>query len=367
MSARGRLGWFLGWGLAASACAFDRAHEEPELGVSAVAEALHGATSDLSFEVQVRDTGSAQLHATIYAKHALVGATWLAVPGLGENAATFENLASALLQVEPSVGRIVALDPIGHGGSSFPEGLSDGAMFGDLTIEDSVSVLLQTIDQLRARGLGPNGIIGHSLGGLEIQAAQETLLAQGSSLANKGVRRALLLAPVPPHARPWDAPPLPDLSSLVVQDPELGSYVTFPPEVWTSLAFSRRDGSLASDAPSSDEVQAQAYIGPEPLFTALQLLESPIPTSEGSDPITFPRPSVREGAFAWALGTRLSVVGFEQDSLVPPADLADLYRYLASDPSGARYVEVSGLDAVHASYITEPAPIIAALDWRNWF
>jgi len=39
--------------------------------------------------------------------------------------------------------------------------------------------------------------MGHSMGGLEIQSAQEQLLASGSSLAKHGVFSAILVAPVP--------------------------------------------------------------------------------------------------------------------------------------------------------------------------
>jgi pimeloyl-ACP methyl ester carboxylesterase len=163
--------------------------------------------SSLEFEVSVRGTGRATIHATVYTNEsAWLGETILAVHGLAETGKTFGPLAEALFEdraLRRRIKRVIAIDLVGRGESSFPEGLPAGVTFGDLAIEDNVSTVLQSIDALRKLRLSPQTIMGHSMGGLAVQAAQQALLDQGSSLAAKGVRSAILLAPVPPHGRPW--------------------------------------------------------------------------------------------------------------------------------------------------------------------
>jgi pimeloyl-ACP methyl ester carboxylesterase len=331
--------------------------------VGSVGEAL--TSSSLELQVSLRDTGTATLHASVYTSRWRTGQTVLAVHGLAETGFTFERLAKALIAQQPLIRRVVAIDLVGHGESSFPEGLADNTKFGDLMIEDSADVVVQVVDALRERGIGPSSIIAHSLGGLEVQTAQEQLLAADSSLAAHGVYRVVLLAPVPPHDRPWDVPAS-DLSPFVVQSEELGSYVSIPPAVWVAQAFSTPKGTLSRSAPSVEEIADEQYIGPEPLFSSLQLVEAPILQPDGTS-LSFPRPSVRARAFAPGRGTRLTLVSFQQDSLVPAANLPDLYEYLTGDSRELRYVEVEGQTAVHSSYITEPQPIVDALRWRLAF
>lgn len=320
--------------------------------------------SELKFEVPLRGTGKAQIHARVFTNPRF-GAyeTVLAVPGLAETGATYEPLANAIFadaNLKRRVKRVIAIDLVGRGKSGFPEGLPDGANFGALTIEDNVSTVIESIKVLRRRLLGPQVIVGHSMGGLATQAVQETLLAKGSSLAVLGVYRAILLAPVPAGGRPWTQPVTGDLSAFVVQDPAQGAYVSLPPELWLAQAFSTTAGVLAPNAPAPAVVAERGYVGFEPLTTLLQLTGAPIPTPTG-ETITIPRPSVRAGAFAPRHGTRLTLLGFAQDVLVPEANLRDLYVHLSGDEEAKRYVAITSDDAVHSAFISNPASILPAL------
>jgi len=321
-------------------------------------------TTSIDFDVSLRGTGTTNIHATVYSDSARRGGeTILAVHGLVETGTTFERLAEAVFAdraLRRRVRRIVAIDMTGHGDSGFPENLPQGARFGELTIEDNVSVVVQSIAALRRLRMAPQVIIGHSMGGLEVQAAQQQLLAQGSSLAALGVRRVVLLAPVPPHDRPWTQPPPADLSPFVVQDATLGAYLSLPPAVWIAQAYTTRAGMLVAGAPTPDQVVERGYSGPEALTTVLQLVESPIPLPTGGT-LVIPRPSVDAGAFAPRRGTQLSVVSFAEDVLVPAADLADLYRHLTGDARGRRSFAVTTADAVHSMFLSNPAGMLDVL------
>jgi len=329
----------------------------------AAAQEAGARVSELDFEIPLRGTGKAQIHARIYGNPRRGGyETVLAVHGLSETGATFEPLANAIFAdptLKRRIRRVIAIDLVGRGESGFPQGLPNEAKFGDLTIEDNGATVLESIEVLRRRFLAPQTLIGHSMGGLAVQAAQEALLAKGSSLSARGVYSAVLLAPVPAGGRPWTQPVTGDLSQFVVQDPAQGAYVSLPPELWLAQAFSTTAGTLVPNAPTPATVAERGYIGLEPLTTLFQLTGAPIPTPTG-ETITLARPTVRAGAFASTRGTRLTVVGFTEDVLVPAANLGDLYGYLTGDASNKRYVAVQTPDAVHSMFISNPTGVIAA-------
>jgi pimeloyl-ACP methyl ester carboxylesterase len=341
-----------------AACAQQPAREVDGTGQ----ELRHGG---FDFEVTLRATGSASIHATVYRNtRCLFGETILAVPGFAETANMFEPLAAALFAdraFRHRVARVVAIDLVGRGQSGFPVDLPGGARFGDLTIDDNVDVVLQAIEALRARRIPPRTLIGHSMGGLAVASTQQALLDQGSSLAQHGVRRALLLAPVPPHGRPWMQSPPSDLSSAIVEDDQLGTYLSLPPELWLPGLFATPQGEFVPGTPSADETIAGAYIAPEPLTTLLQLVEQPIEIPDAGT-ITIPRPEVSEGAFTAQHGTLLRLVAFSQDVLVPVSDLADLYSYLSGAEDGRGYRLVDTPDAVHGMFFSNPDELLDAAE-----
>jgi pimeloyl-ACP methyl ester carboxylesterase len=157
--------------------------------------------------VSIRGAGRATIAAHVFENPMHRGAVnVLAVHGPAETGFVFEPLAQAIF-ADPSLGRavrrVVAIDLSGHGDSSDPTTLPAGATFADLTTEDEVSVVIQSIDALRQLCVLPSAIVAHSMGGLEVQGAQQELLDEGSSLAAHGIFGAVLLAPVPVANVPW--------------------------------------------------------------------------------------------------------------------------------------------------------------------
>lgn len=322
------------------------------LGLSVNAGRAAAQPNETCFPVALAG-GSTQVCADVYQNSAApFGSTILAIHGFTETARVFEPLAEALFAdnvLKFAVKRVIALDLPGHGDSEAPIGLPN-ALFGNLTLHDNVSVVIQAIDALRAQGIGPRVIMGHSMGGHAVQGVQEALLATGSSLAAHGVYRAILLAPVPVLDVMWTQPPESDLTAYVVGDPALGAYLDLPPALARfGGGFTTMAGTLVSNTPTEEEMVK--YVGWEPLITTLQLVGQ----AQG-----LPRLSCRKGAFAPIRGTLLSVVAFSQDVLTPAIDLDDLYVHLIGR-RGLLFRSVQGPEAVHNMFITDPEGLIQAL------
>ena len=329
----------------------DRAKETLESHAESIA------VTDAAFPVRLRENSSATVHASIFRNPIGTGdTTLLAVPGLAETAVGFEKLAQALF-VNPKTCRrvrtVVAVDLVGHGDSGHLEGSPKSVRFGDLTIDDNVSVILQAINALRAQGLTPNVILGRSMGGLAVQALQEHLLARGSSYVDLGIHLAILMAPVPPRGRPWSQDAIPDLSPFVRSSEELGSHLVLPPEVWALSTFSRPNGTVVSSAPTAEEVASRGYSAIEPAAVLAQLLETP--------DFRLMRPFVRAGAFNADRGCKLALVSFSEDPLVPVSCLEDLHAYLTDAPPDGLYLPITSDDAVHGMHLSNPAVVANAI------
>jgi pimeloyl-ACP methyl ester carboxylesterase len=323
--------------------------------VSALSASLAAAqTSQVCFDVSLRG-GASEVCAAVHTNTAApaAGSTILAVHGFTETADTWIPLKDALFadsKLKKVVRRVIAIDLPGHGDSEAPVDLP-GGKFGDLTINENVSVVIQAIDILRAQGLGSRVLMGHSMGGLAVQGAQESLLASGSSLAQHGVIRAVLIAPVPTSSVPWTqigTPP--SLTPYVVVDPALGTYLDIDAVagLYGGAFTIRATGALTPSAPSL--AQVSDYVGWEPITTALQL----------TGQIPLPRPAVRQGAFAPIRGTLLSVISFSQDVLTTTENHRPLYEYLIGR-QGLMYRPVNTPTAVHSMHVSEPANMIAAI------
>lgn len=318
------------------------------LGLSAQASAQ----SEVCFDVALRG-GTSEVCADVHSNwRAPFGATVLAVHGFTETAATFGPLAQAIFGdpvLRFVVKRVIAIDLPGHGDSEAPIGLPAGK-FGELTLQDNVSVVIQAIDTLRSRGMGARVLMGHSMGGLTVAGVQEALLAAGSSLAQHGVTRAILLAPVPVLSVSWTQPPPSELGAFVVDDPDLGQYLDLPPELaQLGGGFTTTAGTLVSGTPSVEEMAD--YVGWEPIVTTLQLVGQ----VQG-----LPRLDAREGAFALRRGTVLSVLGFSEDVLTPADDLDELYEHLIGR-QGLLFRRVEGDEAVHGMFISDPEGVAEVL------
>jgi pimeloyl-ACP methyl ester carboxylesterase len=326
------------------------------LVVSLLATAA-SAQQRIAFNVSVTG-GSAPVSVTVYENPdaRVTGATVLAVHGFTETAAAWQPLTAALFShpaTKNRVKRMIALDLPGHGYSPLPT-LATPANFGSLTIYDNVSVVIQAIDYLRAHGLGARVLMGHSMGGLAIQAVQEKLLANGSSLSQHGVYRAILLAPVPvANITAWTPAAATIPTSYYRFDN--GTYIVID----NNGALFGGGFSTTASTPTAPVITPAAFalnftglIGAEPSVTAGQLV--------GAIP-TLPRPSARQGAFAPLVnGTLLTIIGFSEDILTPAALQPALYQHLLGR-QGLMYQEVVAADAVHAMFITNPRGMLDQL------
>jgi pimeloyl-ACP methyl ester carboxylesterase len=298
--------------------------------------------------------GDVHLHVTSSPNPHCQGRSILAVHGALSDAASWENFAQAAFAAphgDNTVCRFVAIDLPGHGQSSVPAGI----LFGDITLHDYVSAVAAALDHLADQGLGVNTVMGHSQGGMVLQLLQQRLVDEGSSLRSAyDVRRATLLAAVPPRAIPWAFPTNPGaavLGQFVSFDPALGVHVSVPSEVWRPLVFSTPTGALAANAPSVEEITARGYASPEPIATLAELLGTP----------PFARPDVAAGIFAPGLGTQLDVVSFENDAIIRPNESGPQYMYLTGQSTSHGFTVVHGADATHGLIISNPREILDAL------
>ena len=312
---------------------------------------------DVYFDVSVRGTGTATIHANVYNNPGGRGATTiLAVHGLTETGSTFQPLADAIFAdstLNRAVKRIVSIDLIGHGESSTPTNLPPNTRFSDLLIEDNASVVIQSIDKLKSLNLGAQVIMGHSMGGLAIQHAQEVLLSANSSLRQKGILGAILIASVPARSSVWTQPPPSNVGPFIVNDPVLGPYLDLPAAVVAQgTGFRTLAGTVVPNAPTAAQIEANDWVGIEPLSTLAELTGTMPPVI---------RPDARRGAFASSNGTLLAVVGFAQDVLTPAVDQDDLYRYLTNTNTTTLYRQINTADAVHSMFISNPTAILSAI------
>jgi pimeloyl-ACP methyl ester carboxylesterase len=284
-----------------------------------------------------------------------LGVTVLGVHGFTEAAKSWGPFVEALFQdkvYKRTVKRFIAIDLPGRGNSAMPVG-QPGGVYGDLYDEDFIDVVIQNIVALKKAGIGPQILMGHSMGGLAVQGVQEELLSRGSSLAKLGVFEAVLLGALPADGAVWHQIPFPDFVLWLFMQGEpdgpYGQYVFFPPPAaQTGPGFTTLSGELAENTPPVEEIA----VGTEPINCTMQVNANPdYPT----------RPYARQGAFSFNKGTLLMVVAFSQDAFVIPDDEKALYTYLTGISGYPFYRFIDTPQAVHNMYITEPEKVVDVL------
>ena len=303
--------------------------------------------------VPLRPGVTADIHLAVHeAAPPCEGAVILAVHGVAHAAASWQPFAQRV--VADGLGgltvcQLLAVDLPGHGGSSLPTG---GPKFGSLTLPDYVAVLRGVLDRLPAAGRQPDTLLGHSQGGLLIQLAQTALLAEGSSLHELGITKAVLLASVGPRQVPWEfvdgGTAMPILTRYIRFNRTRGLHVSVPDAAWPTLFFSDLSGAVVG-APAPAEV-AQ-YNARESVVSSLQLVGR----------LGFRRPSVPAGAFAPPRGTHLTVITLDQDTIIRPHENTLLYEHLTGQPAGGAVTVVSGATAIHDMHVADPDGLLAAV------
>jgi pimeloyl-ACP methyl ester carboxylesterase len=292
--------------------------------------------------------------------------TLLAVHGLAHTGATFEPLANELFKKKGrnKIARVLAINFPGRNGS----GLPSTPPFGDLTIEDYTAILLGVLDQL-PRQLNIETLVGHSMGGLIVQTAQNSLRATGTSLEQAyGIKNVYLLAPSIPRPLPWlfaeSGAGLVIAQALEDEDPRLGRYLQVLSNdpvvqatrlgVWLSLFFTNRSGEFVVGTPFTTALQSN-YVSNEARVMTLQLL--------GAN--GFARPFVDSGIFSKRVQKCFRIVTFSEDLRVEGENLLQEIRnldfYLTGDARSRNVVLIEATDAVHDTYIINPAKVAQAI------
>jgi pimeloyl-ACP methyl ester carboxylesterase len=277
----------------------------------------------------------------------------LAIHGLTHTAASWQPFAEQLFEKHqgPATCRVVAIDLPGRAGSGVPD-VPGAPQYGDMLLDDFVTVLLHAMDRLPALGLRSTSLVAHSQGALLVQMAQQRLLGSGATLRSEhGITRALFLAASPPAGLPWFFASIAFgfFEPFVLFDPQLGLVIAIPDPVWPFFYFTNLAGTPVSSFPSPAEVAA--YNAIEPTASSAQLIGA----------FGIPRPLVAPGTFAGPYGTELFMVVGEQDLLINWQENAALYGFLTGDTEQERFVVALGPEAVHGLHISDPAAIVAAL------
>lgn len=327
------------------------------VGVAAAQETVE---STVSFTVPLREHVVVDMGATVLVNPRSPGRGLkvLVVHGLADTANTFRPLAEDL--VDPArrsprgapISRVVLLDLPGRGHSGLPVG--GGVRFGDLTLDDYVTSLLGSLDQLRRHRLAPDLIVAHSLGATVVMLAQNRLVSEGTNLRRRfGVQGAVFVVPDIPAPAPWffvdSGHGALAAASLLRLDDQLGLVFELPPEAWLGWHFLDAAGLLAAGTPSREEIIERGYLAAEPGAVAGALFAIP----------GFPsRPNIDLGIFDEASRTPATIVAFDGDALyIYPIEHRILYDFLTGDPESTRFHPVADSGAVHGLHIIAPQAI----------
>ena len=242
--------------------------------------------------------------------------------------------------------------------------------FGDLTVEDYTAVLLGVLDQL-PKQINIESIVGHSMGGLIIQTAQNSLRSTGTSLQKEyGIKNVYLLAPSIPNPLPWsfadsvddDDSDIPAILKILKSfDSSLGRYLQLlsndPVDqatrlgIWLSIFFTDSLGKFVEDTPSTTALELD-YVSNEALIMTLQLLRF-----RG-----FVRPLVNPGIFNKSVQKCFRLVTFSEDLRINLLEEHQaLSTFLTGNAPSANVVFIEAPDAVHDMFIVNPTEVAKAI------
>lgn len=323
-----------------------------------ITQATYVATAeDLTFIANIRPGVSVRIHADVLEnQYAPVhGRTILCIHGLAHAGNAFLPLTAQVFAdplLGTSVRRVILLNMPGRGGS----GLPSGALFGDLNVDDYATIVIRTLEKAKKQGISPNVIVGHSMGGLIIQVAQERLLSRQTSLnARFGVSKINVMGSASPMEvlDPFleSGAGLYILSLYTHSNASLGQFVMVSPTDFLGLFFTDFNQQVVPGAPTPGQVVAFGYKANEAIAAAVQTV--------GTADM---RPSVRAGAFAPANGSQLRVIVGSQDIFSDTSQQRSLYEYLTGDASDVEFHVITASDAVHDQFISNPGAIVTVLD-----
>jgi pimeloyl-ACP methyl ester carboxylesterase len=316
---------------------------------------------DLYLEgIILRPGVTVDIHARVFVNpvHPSRGVTVLALHGLGHAANSWMPFADSLFTHNPAgrkVGYVVAINMPGQGLSGDPEGMP----LGDVTLDDYATILLRCLEVLPDHKIHPRTLLGHSLGGLVIQMAQQRLVEQGTSLRRAfNVDDVMLLGTAAPSAVPTD-------NSYWVSVIEMcngfgWTEVPFPAFAvdWReSGLFSNAYGELIPGTPTFEGIVENGYIAAEPLAVLKQLTGYP----------PFESPEVDRGVFGPRCRTTLKIIAYEQDWFADAFTLQQGYEYLTGDSDLTQFLIVPGDNTAHDLHIADPGYLLESIAGQMTF
>ncbi len=320
------------------------------------------ADSEQVVDVQLRPGVASRVHVQVRensrSRGHCVGPTLAFVHGLAHSAASFEPLVAEIFASgrRGLACKALLIDLPGHGQSPSPSGLT----FGELLVDDYVTAVIGALDGLRSRGLRPNALIGHSMGGLVVEGVQARLIASGSSLARRyGILFAALMSPSPAAEHPWQfaesGAAAATVSAFVVPDAARGLVVRVDPATWSFFFFTNFSDQFNPATPTPELIAAAGWNADEAAFAGSQLVGAP----------PFPRFSVGAAPFALRRGTLLALINPSQDKFSLRAEAEAAYVQLTGDTRKRWFVPVDDEFAVHDMHVAEPRKYLR-LAFSGW-
>lgn len=314
-------------------------------------------TFRVNFTVQVKPGVTVDMGANVVLNPAKPkkGSTILVLNGTGQNSNTFIPLSQQLFTdttTNKLVARTILLNYPGHGNSSLPISTT-GVKFGDLTLGDYVTALIESLRKLNEIDMAPDVIMGHSLGAEMLHLAQQRLVSQNSSFRKEfGVKTAIFVVPdivgPPAWAFTDSGTGAAVLSMLSVDDPQQGRVVVFPPPVWIGFFYGDLMGRVVAGAPTPDQAVASGFISNDSALMVAEFLGAP----------PFQRPTVAAGIFSKSSGTTAGLIALEQDGIYTFKEHQDLYTHLTQDSSSKLFFPLTGANTVHNVHVFSPTTLI---------
>jgi len=309
---------------------------------------------DVTFPIALRPGVSSRVVVTMRenpSRRHCLGGTLLTVPGLAHTAATWNPFIDQLFasQAGAVFCRVAAIDLPGHGKSGLPE----GAIYGTLLMEDYVTVVAGVLDGFKTKHMPVRSVLGHSMGGLVVEALQSRLVSEGSNMAQRyGIHLAGVMSPGASREQPWmfadSGLGAQAISPFIITDPVEGEVLRADAATWEFFFFTNLSGQFSPGTPPLDQLPSLGYMSDEPLYASAEL--------EGAPP--FERISVGTTPFAPCHHTALLYINPSQDLINLRAEAQAGYVQLTGDTTLRGFIPVDDPYAVHDMFIAQPALLI---------
>jgi len=244
----------------------------------------------------------------------------LLVHGFLHNSSTFNSMIEEIL---PLVSKVFVIDMPCSGKSTCPQKRAKNKV-SSITFNDNVNALNSVLNFINEKSLKLDAILGHSLGGLTIQALEEKLLKSNSNLKSKyGINSIILIQSIFPREIKWSFKKKAlktFLSTLKISNCGIISKPMNNEHTIELFYSEETNGEIKTptifdikDCLSENFIENS--ISENSLKIALTLTYS-----------IFGRPSIRENIFS---NYNFITYSFANDTLIKPEETENLFRYLS--------------------------------------